>query len=127
MFLSFECYSQKKPTDTTQICMPYEVAQKILLDLNELDKLKELSVKDKNEIFQLNNKIILLEKTNNSLVEKESLNSQIILKTEEKYKIVEDENKDLRKSLKKLKQKNILIESIAGTIVTALTYIIVFK
>ncbi len=80
MFLSFVCEAQvKKPIDTTQICIPYDVAQKMLLDLNDYDKLKELSKLDKKEITELNNKIVLLEKTNNTWEVKDSLSGQIIL------------------------------------------------
>ena len=50
VFVSFISEAQtKKPVDTTQICIPYDVAQKMLLDLNEYDKLKELSKLDKKE------------------------------------------------------------------------------
>ena len=63
--LSFTIFSQtKKLLDTTQMCIPYDVVQKMLLDLNEYDKLKELTKLDKKEIFELNNKIIFLEKVN---------------------------------------------------------------
>ena len=44
------------------MCIPYDVVQKMLLDLNDYDKLKELSKLDKKEISELNNKIIFLEK-----------------------------------------------------------------
>ena len=95
VFVSFIYEAQvKKPVDTAQICIPYDVAQKMLLDLNEYDKLRELSKLDKKEITELNNKIVLLEKTNNTWVEKDSLNGQIILQTEEKVKIYQEENKN---------------------------------
>jgi len=84
----------KKTIDTTQICLPYDVAQKMLLDLNDYDKLKELSKLDKKEIIELNNKINLLEKTNDTWKDKDSLSSQIITKTEEKVEIYKSENED---------------------------------
>ena len=43
-------------------CLPYSVAQKILLDLNDYDRLKEVVVTYKNEIYELNNKVIYLNK-----------------------------------------------------------------
>ena len=86
----------KKTTDTTQLCLPYNVAQKILLELNDYDKLKELSKLDKEEINELNNKINLLEKTNNVWSEKDSLSDRIIKSNEEKFNIVETENKNLK-------------------------------
>ena len=48
ILIGFVAESQvKKTTDTTQLCIPYNVAQKMLLDLNDYDKLKELSKLDK--------------------------------------------------------------------------------
>ena len=56
-------FSQQKPkTEPTEMSIPYDVAQKMLLDLNDYDRLKELSKLDKEEIKQLNNKILFLEK-----------------------------------------------------------------
>ena len=96
-------FSQKTKTiDTSELCIPYGVAQKMLLDLNEYDKLKELSKLDKEEIKQLNNKIYFLDKTINTWKEKDSLSTQIVSKTEEKFKIISDQNDDLRKEIKKL-------------------------
>ena len=128
VFVSFISEAQvKKPVDTTQMCIPYDVAQKMLLELNDYDRLKELSKLDKKEIIELNNKIVLLEKTNNTWVEKDSLSNQIILQTEEKVKIYKEENENLNKELKRLKTKNTLFNIIAGAIIAPLTYIAVFK
>ena len=88
VFVSFISEAQiKKSVDTIQMSIPYNIVQKILFDLNDYDKLKELSILDKKEITELNNKIVLLEKTNKTWVEKDSLSGQIILQTEEKVKI----------------------------------------
>jgi hypothetical protein len=128
VFVSFISEAQvKKPIDTTQICIPYDVAQKMLLDLNDYDRLKELSKLDKKEIIELNNKIVLLEKTNKTWVEKDSLSNQIILQTEEKVKIYKEENENLNKEVKRLKTKNTLFNIIAGAIIAPLTYLAVFK
>jgi len=128
VFVSFISEAQsKKPIDTTQICIPYDVAQKMLLDLNDYDRLKELSKLDKKEITELNNKIGLLEKTNNTWEVKDSLSGQIILQTEEKVKIYKEENENLNKEVKRLKTKNTLFNIIAGAIIAPLTYIAVFK
>jgi hypothetical protein len=118
---------QKKTVDTTEICIPYGVAQKILLDLNEYDKLKELSILDKKEIIELNNKINLLEKMNNTWVNKDSLNQKIISKTEEKVEIYKEENNNLKKENKKLKIRNGLFNIVSAVIITPLTYIAIFK
>ena len=128
VFVSFISEAQtKKPVDTTQICVPYDVAQKMLLDLNDYDRLKELSKLDKKEIIELNNKIGLLEKTNKTWEVKDSLSGQIILQTEEKVKIYKEENENLNKEMKRLKTKNTLFNIIAGAIIAPLTYIAVFK
>jgi len=128
VFVSFISEAQvKKPVDTTQMCIPYDVAQKMLLELNDYDRLKELSKLDKKEITELNNKIVLLEKTNNTWEVKDSLSGQIILQTEEKVKIYKEENESLNKELKRLKTKNTLFNIIAGAIIAPLTYIAVFK
>jgi hypothetical protein len=128
VFVSFISEAQvKKPVDTTQMCIPYDVAQKMLLELNDYDRLKELSKLDKKEIIELNNKIVLLEKTNNTWVEKDSLSNQIILQTEEKVKIYKEENENLNKEMKRLKTKNTLFNIISGAIIAPLTYLAVFK
>lgn len=127
-FFSFISEAQtKKPVDTTQICIPYDVAQKMLLDLNDYDRLKELSKLDRKEILELNNKIGLLEKTNKAWEVKDSLSGQIILQTEEKVKIYKEENENLNKEMKRLKTKNTLFNIISGAIIAPLTYIAVFK
>jgi hypothetical protein len=99
----------------------------MLLDLNDYDKLKELSKLDKKEISELNNKIIFLEKTTNTWQQKDSLSNEIIKSNEEKFKIVESENKDLRSENKRLKIKNGLFNIISGVIIAPLTYIAIFK
>jgi hypothetical protein len=121
-------FSQKTKTiDTSELCIPYGVAQKMLLDLNEYDKLKELSKLDKEGIKQLNNKIYFLDKTINTWKEKDSLSTQIVSKTEEKFKIISDQNDDLRKEIKKLKVKNTMTQIISGVLLTTLTIFSITK
>jgi hypothetical protein len=117
----------KKTIDTSEICIPYGVAQKMLLELNEYDKLVELSKLDKKEIYELNSKMILLQKTNDSWQLKDSLNGQIIVQTEDKAKIYKEENKDLKKENKRLKIKNGLYNIISAVIIAPLTYLVIFK
>jgi hypothetical protein len=117
----------KKTVDTSEICIPYDVAQKMLLDLNEYDKLKELSKLDKREIYELNSKINFLEKTNDSWQVKDSLSGQIIVQTQEKVKIYKEENQDLKKENKRLKIKNGLFNIVSAVIIAPLTYISIFK
>ena len=128
VFVSFISEAQiKKSVDTIQMSIPYNIVQKILFDLNEYDKLRELSKLDKKEITELNNKIVLLEKTNKTWVEKDSLSGQIILQTEEKVKIYKEENKRLNKEYKRLKTKNTLFNIISGVIIAPLTYLLIIK
>jgi hypothetical protein len=130
LFVTINTYSQTSKTikvDTTQMCIPYDVAQKMLLDLNDYDRLKELSVLDKKEIYQLNNKILFLEKTNQTWQEKDSLSSVIIKETEQKVEIYKEENQNLSKENKRLKTKNTLFNIISGAIIAPLTYMIIFK
>ena len=128
VFVSFISEAQiKKSVDTIQMSIPYNIVQKILFDLNDYDKLKELSRLDKKEITELNSKIVLLEKTNKTWVEKDSLSGQIILQTEEKVKIYKEENKRLNKEYKRLKTKNTLFNIISGVIIAPLTYLLIIK
>jgi hypothetical protein len=79
IFVANVSFTQQKPkTEPTEIIIPYDVAQKILLDLNDYDRLKELSKLDKEEIKQLNNKILYLEKTIITWEQKDTLNKEII-------------------------------------------------
>lgn len=121
-------FSQKKPViDTSEMCIPYGVAQKMLLDLNDYDRLKELSKLDKEEIKQLNNKIVYLEKSINTWEQKDSLSKEIVSKTEEKFKIISDQNDELRKEVKKLKAKNTIISIISGAVLSTLTVFSIMK
>jgi len=123
----FSQQGKTNPVDTSQMCIPYSVAKQILLDLNDYDKLKELSKLDKQEIIELNKKIYFLEKTNSSLVVKDSLNIEVIKAKDEKYSIVDGEIKDLKKENKRLKIKNGLFNIISAIIIVPLTYIAITK
>lgn len=126
-FFSLTVSAQKGIKDTSEMSIPYSVAQKMLLDLNDYDRLKELSKLDKKEIVELNNKVELLNKVNQTWVEKDSLNKEIISETEEKVKIYKEENEQLRDENKRLKTKNTLFNVISGAIVAPLTYMVLFK
>ena len=128
MSLSFIGLTQKtKSVDTSELCIPYNVAQQMVIDLNEYDKLKELSKLDKEEIYQLNNKIVYMEKTISTWEQKDTLNKDIILNVEEKFKIVNNQNEDLRKEVKKLKVKNTMTQIISGVLLTTLTIFSIAK
>ena len=104
--LSLTVSGQKGIKDTSEMTIPYSVVQKMLIDLNDYDRLKELSKLDKKEIVELNNKVELLNKVNQTWVEKDSLSREIISETEEKVKIYKEENERLRDDNKRLKTKN---------------------
>jgi hypothetical protein len=125
--ISLTSNAQKGIKDTSQMCIPYSVAQKMLLDLNDYDRLKEVTKLDKKEITELNNKIVLLNKVNQTWVEKDSLSREIISETEEKVKIYKEENERLADDNKRLKTKNTIFNIISGAIIAPLTYMALFK
>jgi hypothetical protein len=130
MLVGINGFSQKNNnlnSDTSKMCIPYSVVQKILIDLNDYDKLKELSQLDKKEITQLNNKILFLQKENKAWMSEDSLNRIIISEKNEKIKIYEEENLDLKKENKRTKTKNVLFNIISAVIIAPLTYIAIFK
>ena len=126
-FISLTLNAQKGIKDTSEMSIPYSVAQKMLLDLNDYDRLKEISKLDKKEIVELTNKIDYLNKINQTWVEKDSLSKEIISETEEKVKIYKEENEKLADDNKRLKTKNTIFNIISGAIVAPLTYIVFFK
>ena len=129
LFCSFLTFGQTKPQkeDTTKICFPISVGKQIMLDLNELDRLKKQSELDGKEIIELENKVVKEEGVIKFLQQKDSTSQVIIKDSEEKVKLLEEDNKDLRKDIKTIKNKNTIIEIVSGSIVGALTYILVFK
>ena len=119
--------AQKGIEDTLEMCIPYSVAQKILLDLNDYDRVKQINILNEKEIKELNNKIVYQGKVIMTWEEKDSINGVIITKTEEKVEIYKEENKTLAKENKRLKTKNTLFAIISGAIIAPLTYLSVFK
>ena len=116
-----------KSVDTSEICMPYTVAQKILLDLNDYDKLKETIPTYQNEILQLNKKVELLNKEKDAWRKEGELSKEIILEKNNSITIYKTENEDLKKENKRLKTKNGLYNIISAVIIAPLTYIAIFK
>jgi hypothetical protein len=130
VFITFCGFSQTtKPMiiDTTQMCIPYSVAQQILLDLNEYDRLKEVTITYKNEIYELNNKVLLLDKQNDAWIEDNKLNREIILEKNKAIEIYKSENDELKKENKRLKTKNGLFNIISAIIIVPLTYLAIVK
>lgn len=127
VFSSFSQTSNNTKQDTTEFCIPYSVAQKILLDLNDYDRIKELDKLNKKEIIELNNKISVLQNVNKSLNSLDSLNKELIILGDEKFKIVEEENNDLKKEVKKMKLRNTVYNIVSAIIIVPLTYISLIK
>jgi len=121
-------FSQNKPkNDSTEICFPYQVGQKILLELNECDKNKELLKVSEKEIGLLNDKIKEKDGIIGDLKKTVEISDTIIKKNEEKFKIVDEENKNLRGQIGLLKLKNNISNIVSGVIIGGLTYIFIFK
>jgi hypothetical protein len=135
VLISTVCYSQTNNNltttitkiDTTKICLPVEVGKQILIDLNECDKNKEILKLTEKEVLELNSKISQKDSIIISLNQKDSLSSVVIVKTEEKFNIVNDENEKLRKDIKRMRTRHTVIESITGFIAATLIYIIAFR
>jgi hypothetical protein len=129
ILISLVGVSQTKPQkqDTTTICFPVNVGKQILLDLNELDRLKKQSQLDGKQIQELETKVSKEEGVIKFLEQKDSTSQVIIKDAEEKVKLLEENNKDLRGDIKRIKTKNTIIEIVSGAVVGALTYILVFK
>lgn len=128
ILFSFVLLSQKElKKDTSQICFPSNVGKQILLDLNELDRLKENEILTKKEISELETKVVKKD-TIISKLEQKDVNSKLIIGSwEEKYKLVEEDNKDLRGKLKWAGIKTNIIEIVSGAIMSSIIYIELFK
>jgi len=129
LFLTNITFSQEccKKEDTTNMCFPVEVGKQILIDLNELDRLKEEKKLYDSEIELLNSKIDKQD-TIIKLKDEKFVNCEkIVSEVENKVIVLSEENNELKKDVKKLKRKNTIIEIVSGSLVTVLTGILVFK
>ena len=128
VLFSFISISQKEiKNDTNEICFPSKVGKQILLDLNELDKLKETEKLTKKEIYELEKKVVKQDSIISKLEQKDVNNLLIVKSVEEKFKLVEEDNKDLRGRIKTLGIKNNIIEIVTGVIMSSIIYIQIFK
>lgn len=126
MFTSF-LYSQKPISVTEEICMPPDVAKKVMMDLSRLDSTTAVLELEKNENSQLRKKIEIQGNIIVTLEQKNDMSQQIINKTNEKFEIVDNINKDLTTEVKRLKRKNTIIEIVSGVLVSGLTYGLIMK
>jgi hypothetical protein len=124
--LPLTVFSQTKK-DTTEICIPYRVAKQMALDLNSLDSLKADSKLTNKELKETRKKVIYQDSIIQTMELKEENYKLQIQKEEEKYKIVDEQNNGLRDDIRKIKRKNTFIEIISGSIIGALSYILIFK
>jgi len=128
MSFSFVGLSQTKPTeDTNFVCIPTGIAKKILTDLNELDRVKKQIFLFENETNQLELKITKQDSIISDLTKKDQNNKIIISSVEEKFKLVDEDNKDLRKEIKRLNTRNTIVEIVSGAILTVVTLIVIYK
>ena len=126
--LSTYVFSQKDiKKDTTQICFPTSVGRQIESDLNELDKLRELKKLTDFEIIELEKKVIKQDSIISKLEQKDVSNQLIVAGVEEKYKLVEEDNKDLRGKLKWAGIKSNIVEIVSGALMATFVYIQLFK
>jgi len=127
LVLPVMAFSQKGNVDTTTICIPYMVAKQIALDLNRLDSLTAVHKLTITELFQTQKKVDVQGIIITTMEQKEKNYDLQITKEKEKFGIVETQNEDLRKQVKKLKTKNTFIVIIGGALLTALTVLSVLK
>jgi hypothetical protein len=120
-------FSQKGKIDTTTICLPYKVAKQMALDLNRLDSLTAIHKLTVKELTETNKKVEVQGSIITTMEIKEKNYELQIEKEKEKFGIVEKQNEDLRKQVKKLKTKNAFIEIIGGALLTTLTVFSILK
>jgi hypothetical protein len=126
MTIGITSFSQTiKKEDTTEICLPYTVGKQIMLDLNKLDSTTAILKLTEEEVIELNKKIDLQQSVITTMEEKVKTSETIIQKTNEKFQIVDNINKDLTSDNKKLKRKNTIIQIVSAVIIGALTYEVV--
>lgn len=126
ILLSTFCFTQVK-RDSTQICFPYQVGRRILIELNEGDRNKEILKVSNQEIKLLKEKIIFKDSTIIDLKKTIEITEQVSKKNEEKFKIVNEDNETLRKDNNLLKLKNTISNIISGIVIGILTYDVVKK
>ena len=79
------------------------------------------------EIIELQKKVVKQDSVISKLEQKDVNNQLIVKSVEEKYKLVEEDNKNLRKELKWIGVKNNIIEIVSGALMASIVYIELFK
>ena len=103
------------------------MAKKIALDLNSCDSLKAIHNLTIVELDETNKKVETQQNIIESLEKKCDNYDTIVGLEKEKFTIVENQNKELRKEIKKIKTNRTFIEIIGGAIITTLTTILIVK
>jgi hypothetical protein len=122
LVLSSLSFAQKPMSVAEEICMPADVAKKVMMDLSRLDSTTAVLQLEKSENQELRRKIVLQDNIIVALEQKNDMGQQIINKTNEKFQIVDNINKDLTTEVKRLKRKNTIIEIVSGVLISGLTY-----
>jgi hypothetical protein len=127
VLLSFVGYSQNFPQDTNQVCFPYSTAKKIAKDLIALDSTKEILKLTNIELNETVKKVQYKDSIISTMVLKEQNYILLNEKEKEKFEIVQEQNKELRKEIRKMKVKNTIIQIFGGAVITTLTGVLIFK
>jgi hypothetical protein len=98
-----------------------------MMDLNKLDSTSAILKLTKDEVVELNKKIEVQQSIILTMEEKFKTSEIIIQKTNDKFQIVDNINKDLTSDNRKLKRKNTIIQIISSAIIGGLTYGIIVK
>lgn len=127
LVLPVMAFSQTANVDTNTICVPYKVAKQMALDLNRLDSLTEMHKLTVKELSETQKKVEVQGSIINTMELKEKNYELQIEKEKEKFGIVENQNNELRKDVKKLKVKNTLTQIISGVLLSTLTVFSIMK
>jgi 3-dehydroquinate synthetase len=126
MILPFPLLSQVKK-DTSMVCLPYSVAKQVALDLNKLDSIIEINNLTNEELKQTERKVIYKDSIITVMKEKEVNYETIITKEREKFKIVDDQNTNLRDELTKVRRRRTFLEIFGGAVIGTLGGILILK
>jgi len=126
MILPFPLLSQVKK-DTSMVCLPYSVAKQVALDLNKLDSIIEINNLTNKELKQTERKVIYKDSIITVMKEKEVNYETIITKEREKFKIVDDQNTNLRDELTKVRRRRTFLEIFGGAVIGTLGGILILK
>ena len=126
MILPFPLLSQVKK-DTSMVCLPYSVAKQVALDLNKLDSIIEINNLTNEELKQTERKVIYKDSIITVMKEKEVNYETIITKEREKFKIVDDQNTNLRDELTKVRRRRTFLEIFGGAVICTLGGILILK